>query len=117
MDRRNSRGYWSRPSPRTPTAPRRARPDPHRDLWQRMRAGFSMPDLPTPLVQEKERFYLSKPEALQRMFARGGRYLHYIVEEVEKRGMPTSKEGLFKGSPLRSSLDSVSTKRTNRPKE
>ena len=34
-----------------------------------------------------------------------------------KRGMPTSKEGLFKGSPLRSSMDSVSTKRTNRPKE
>lgn len=36
---------------------------------------------------------------------------------TEKRGMPTSKEGLFKGSPLRSSMDSVSTKRTNRPKE
>jgi membrane-bound lytic murein transglycosylase D len=67
-----------------------ARPaDAHRDIWQRLRAGFAMPDLPTPLVQEKERFYLSQPEALNRMFARGGRYLHFIVEEVEKRGMPT----------------------------
>jgi membrane-bound lytic murein transglycosylase D len=63
--------------------------DLHRDVWQRMRAGFAMPELATPLVAEKERFYLQRPEALQRMFARGGRYLHYIVEEVEKRGMPT----------------------------
>jgi membrane-bound lytic murein transglycosylase D len=61
----------------------------HRDLWARIRAGFAMPELDTPLVQEKERFYLSKPDALQRMFERGGRYLHFIVEEVEKRGMPT----------------------------
>jgi membrane-bound lytic murein transglycosylase D len=68
-------------------APRPA--DAHRDLWARMRAGFSMPELDTPLVAEKERFYLQRPEALQRMFGRGGRYLHYIVEEVEKRGMPT----------------------------
>ncbi|MCA3178176.1 MAG: transglycosylase SLT domain-containing protein, partial [Burkholderiales bacterium] len=60
----------------------------HRDLWQRMRAGFTMPELGTALVAEKERFYLQRPDALQRMFARGGRYLHYIVEEIEKRGMP-----------------------------
>jgi membrane-bound lytic murein transglycosylase D len=61
----------------------------HRDLWARMRTGFSMAELDTPLVAEKERFYLQRPEALQRMFGRGGRYLHHIVEEVEKRGMPT----------------------------
>jgi membrane-bound lytic murein transglycosylase D len=62
---------------------------PHGDLWQRMRAGFAMPELDTPLVEEKERFYLQRPELLQRMFARGSRYLYYIVEEVERRGMPT----------------------------
>ena len=61
----------------------------HRDLWSRVRAGFAMPELASPLVEEKERFYLARPDALQRMFARGGRYLHFIVEEVEKRGMPT----------------------------
>ncbi|MFZ4757239.1 MAG: transglycosylase SLT domain-containing protein, partial [Burkholderiaceae bacterium] len=63
--------------------------DAHRDLWGRVRAGFALPDMPTPLVAEKERFYMQRPEALQRMFARGGRYLHFIIEEVEKRGMPT----------------------------
>jgi len=61
----------------------------HADLWARIRDGFAMPELDTPLVAEKERFYLARPEALQRMFARGGRYLHFIVEEVERRGMPT----------------------------
>jgi membrane-bound lytic murein transglycosylase D len=58
-------------------------------LWDRIRAGFAMPELDTSLVAEKERFYLSKPDYLQRMFARGGRYLFHIVEEIEKRGMPT----------------------------
>ena len=61
----------------------------HPDLWSRLRAGFALPDLPTPLVAEKERFYLNNREALVRMFTRGSRYLHYIVEEVERRGLPT----------------------------
>ncbi|MCC7060024.1 MAG: transglycosylase SLT domain-containing protein [Burkholderiaceae bacterium] len=59
------------------------------DLWDRIRAGFAMPTLNSPLVAEKERFYLQRPEYLQRMFSRGSRYLFHIVEEIEKRGMPT----------------------------
>lgn len=59
------------------------------DLWQRIRAGFAMSELATPLVAEKERFYLQRPDYLQRMFARGSRYLYHIVEEIERRGMPT----------------------------
>jgi membrane-bound lytic murein transglycosylase D len=59
------------------------------DLWERIRKGFAMAELPTPLVAEKEKFYTTKPEYLQRMFGRGGRYLFHIVEEVEKRGLPT----------------------------
>ncbi|MET0507138.1 MAG: transglycosylase SLT domain-containing protein [Burkholderiaceae bacterium] len=62
---------------------------PKRDLWQRIRDGFAMPDLPTPLVEQKKRFYLQRPDYLKRMFERGSRYLHFIVEEVERRGMPT----------------------------
>jgi membrane-bound lytic murein transglycosylase D len=66
-------------------------PDPKAtaDLWERIRAGFALNELPTPLVADKEKFYTSKPEYLQRMFSRGGRYLFHIVEEVEKRGLPT----------------------------
>jgi membrane-bound lytic murein transglycosylase D len=59
------------------------------NLWDRIRAGFAMPELDTSLVADKERFYLQRPDYLQRMFDRGGRYLFHIVEEIEKRGMPT----------------------------
>ncbi len=66
-----------------------APPAPEQNLWTRIRAGFALPELDTPLVAEKESFYLSKPEYLQRMMARSEPYLYYIVDEIEKRGMPT----------------------------
>lgn len=59
------------------------------DLWQRIRNGFGMPDLNSPLVAERQAWYLNRPEMLQRIFERSRRYLHHIVEELEKRGMPT----------------------------
>lgn len=63
--------------------------DPQRDLWARIRAGFALPELDTPLVAENESWYAERPEYVARMLARSKRYLYYIVEEVEKRGMPT----------------------------
>jgi membrane-bound lytic murein transglycosylase D len=63
--------------------------DPQRDLWARIRAGFALPELDTPLVAENESWYADRPEYVARMLQRGKRYLYYIVEEVEKRGMPT----------------------------
>jgi membrane-bound lytic murein transglycosylase D len=59
------------------------------DLWQRIRYGFGMSDLDGPLVQEKTAYYAARPEYLQRMFDRSRLYLYHIVEEIEKRGMPT----------------------------
>ena len=59
------------------------------DLWSRVRAGFGMPDLDTDLVRDRERWYATRPDYVQRMTERGGRYLFHIVEEVERRGMPT----------------------------
>jgi membrane-bound lytic murein transglycosylase D len=59
------------------------------DLWDRVRRGFAMPDLDSDLVRERERWYASRPDYVARMTERGGRYLFYIVEELEKRGMPT----------------------------
>jgi len=80
------------PAAQDPGAPARAAagpPPPPGDLWERIRAGFAMPELNSPLVREKERFYLARPDDLERMLARGAPYLHFIVEELEKRGMPT----------------------------
>ena len=59
------------------------------DLWQRVRNGFSMADLDSPLVADRQAWYLNRPDLLKRIFERSRRYLHHIVEELEKRGMPT----------------------------
>ena len=59
------------------------------DLWQRMRNGFSMPDLDSPLVADRQAWYLNRPDMLKRVFERSRRYLYHIVVELEKRGMPT----------------------------
>lgn len=59
------------------------------DLWVRVRNGFSMPNLNDELVLKHQQYYQSRPEYLQRMVARSSRYMHHIVEELERRGMPT----------------------------
>jgi len=59
------------------------------DLWQRIRNGFAMPNLDSPLVEEKVAWYAARPDYLKRMFERSRRYLHHIVEELERRGLPT----------------------------
>jgi membrane-bound lytic murein transglycosylase D len=59
------------------------------DLWQRIRHGFGMPDLHTPLVANRQAWYLNRPDYLQRIIARSSKYLYHIVEELEQRGMPT----------------------------
>jgi membrane-bound lytic murein transglycosylase D len=59
------------------------------DLWQRIRDGFDLPELDSKLVARHERWYADRPEYVANMMERAQRYLHYIVEEVEKRGMPT----------------------------
>ncbi|MEO1765990.1 lytic transglycosylase [Thiobacter aerophilum] len=63
--------------------------DPRTDLWARLRAGFALPELDTPLVAENEAWYAERPDYVARMLERSRRYLFYIVEEVERRGMPT----------------------------
>jgi len=59
------------------------------DLWQRIRHGFAMPDLVNDAVASRQAYYLERPEYLERMVERSRRYLHFIVEELERRGMPT----------------------------
>ena len=59
------------------------------DLWDRLRRGFAMPDLDNDLVRDRERWYAARPDYVARMTERGGRYLFHIVEELDKRGMPT----------------------------
>ena len=73
---------------------RRARLDPLQDaeraqLWQRLRQGFVLADMDNDLVRKWEQWYARDPAYVQRMAERGGRYLFHIVEEVQRRRLPT----------------------------
>lgn len=59
------------------------------DLWQRIRLGFGIPDLESPLVLQRQASYAANPAQLRINFERARRYLHHIVEEIERRNMPT----------------------------
>jgi membrane-bound lytic murein transglycosylase D len=58
------------------------------DLWERIRRGFAMTDLDTDLVRDREQWYATRPDYIQRMTERSNRYLFHIVEEIERRNMP-----------------------------
>lgn len=66
-----------------------AQPQAHADLWARIRAGFRMNDLSDQYVTSQEQFYGSKPQYITRMTERSSKYLYHIVEELERRQMPT----------------------------
>lgn len=63
--------------------------DPNIDLWQRIRRGFAMPDLDTRAAANSTRWYAAQPDYIGRMAGRANLYLFHIVEEIERRGMPT----------------------------
>ncbi|HEY9278109.1 MAG TPA: LysM peptidoglycan-binding domain-containing protein [Methylotenera sp.] len=59
------------------------------DLWQRIKNGYAIPESTSNLTQKHEQWYSSRPDYIKRMVERSQRYLFHVVEEVEKRGMPT----------------------------
>ena len=63
--------------------------EPPKELWDRIRRGYAMPDLQDPLVTDREQWYASRPDYIQRMTERSSKYLFHIVEELERRQMPT----------------------------
>ena len=65
------------------------RSEPPADIWVRIRQGFAMPDLETDLVKDREDWYAARPDYMVRMTERSRRYLFHIVEELERRNMPT----------------------------
>ena len=61
---------------------------PSGNLWLRIQDGFTMPELNSPLVITQTRWLAARPDYVHRSMARSSRYLFYIVEEVNLRGMP-----------------------------
>ena len=60
-----------------------------KDLWARIRRGYAMPDLQDNYVISQETWYANRPEYIGRMTERSRKYLYHIVEELERRRMPT----------------------------
>jgi membrane-bound lytic murein transglycosylase D len=61
----------------------------NQDLWGRVRQGFSLPPLESQLVLDHERWYAGRPEYVQRMTERASRYLFHVVDEIQRRQMPS----------------------------
>lgn len=59
------------------------------NLWMRIRNGFAMQELDSPLIAKHEQWYAARPEYVMRMTERAKRYLYFITGEVERRGMPS----------------------------
>ena len=59
------------------------------DLLERLRDGFAMPDLDNDLVRKYQNYYQQNPGAMRRLLENGRRYFYYVLEELERRGMPS----------------------------
>jgi membrane-bound lytic murein transglycosylase D len=59
------------------------------DVWGRIRSGYAIPDISNSLVERHVKSYSLKPEYMARISGRASLYMFHVVQELEKRGMPT----------------------------
>jgi membrane-bound lytic murein transglycosylase D len=64
------------------------KPADYSDLFDRIRAGFKLPDSNHAAIDRELEWYAGNPEYLGRAFGRADLYLYHIVTELEARGMP-----------------------------
>ena len=66
------------------------RPTPvqYADVLDRIRSGSRLPFVDHPWVRTELDFYARNGDYMARVFARSQRYLHFIADEVEARGLP-----------------------------
>lgn len=62
--------------------------DEPRDLWSRVRDGFMLSEHQHPRVEKDLEWFMHHESYLDRMTERATPYLHLIVEEIERRGIP-----------------------------
>jgi membrane-bound lytic murein transglycosylase D len=59
------------------------------NLWDRIRKGYAIPNLENQLVNVQTNWYSSRVDYFNRTIQRSSRYLYHVVEQLERRGMPT----------------------------
>lgn len=72
-----------------PFAPVKAEEFKETDVWGRIRTGYAIPDIDNSLVGNHVKWYSTRPDYLARVSTRASRYMFHVVQELEKRGMPT----------------------------
>jgi membrane-bound lytic murein transglycosylase D len=63
-------------------------PEQYPDVFDRIRAGFKLEDVDSRQIDQQLAFFANNPQYLERVFGRAVPYMHHIVQEIEKRGMP-----------------------------
>ena len=58
------------------------------DLVGRIRSGLRLPLAEDPALDAELNWFVARPDYLDRVFSRSQSYLYYIVEALERRGMP-----------------------------
>lgn len=58
------------------------------DLWQRIRSGFALGDVRHERVEDYVQWYAKHQGYIDRVSARGQRYLYHITQRVEEEGLP-----------------------------
>ena len=76
------------PPPEVPVTVAGITPEKYADLFDRIRAGYQLPDVESEAIDREFRWYANNPEYLDRVFGRAGPYLYHIVGEIEARQMP-----------------------------
>ena len=84
-----AQGFAARPGAPQPLAAVKADEFKEADLWGRIRTGYAIPDIDNALVAKHVTWYSTRPDHIARTSARASRYLFHVVQELEKRGMPT----------------------------
>ncbi|WP_342119614.1 transglycosylase SLT domain-containing protein [Pseudoduganella sp. OTU4001] len=59
------------------------------DVWGRIRSGYAIPDVNNALVSKHVKWYADRQDYINRTVGRASLYLFHVVEELEKRNMPT----------------------------
>ena len=72
-----------------PVEPTSVPPAENEDLWIRLRAGYGLDlSVENDRIRVQRDWYARHPKYFKRVTTRSERYLHYIVEQAEKRDMP-----------------------------
>ncbi|MEJ2059094.1 MAG: transglycosylase SLT domain-containing protein [Gammaproteobacteria bacterium] len=73
-----------------PPFPQTALDDQPKTIWSAIRGGFELPDVSDEArVQAEIRWYADHPDYIERVTERAKPFLHYILQEVQERKLPT----------------------------